>query len=119
MINLFATLNRLHDWTYELGFTEAAYNFQSDNFSKGGTGGDPVLGNAQAGPLTAEGGAAYLAEPAATPADGTSPAVESYLWQPVAATFYGPCVDGDFDASLAARWYGRALADRMVAGPTA
>ena len=117
MINLFATLNRLHDWTYDLGFTEGRYNFQAENFGKGGSGGDAVLGDAQAAALDAGGGAAYLAVPAATPPDGTPPTVEMHLWQPVAATFYGPCVDGDFDASVIAHAFGRATADRMAAGP--
>ena len=49
--NLFAMHNRLHDFAYYLGFTEAAWNGQQNNF---GTpppflGNDPVTGNAQAG----------------------------------------------------------------------
>ena len=34
---------------YEVGFTEKAGNFQSDNFRRGGKGGDPVLAEAQDG----------------------------------------------------------------------
>jgi len=29
---LFATNNRMHDWSYNLGFTEQAFNLQVDNF---------------------------------------------------------------------------------------
>ena len=62
--NLFAMHNRLHDFAYYLGFTEAAWNGQQNNF---GTpppflGNDPVTGNAQAGGIT--GGS--RASPAAT-----------------------------------------------------
>ena len=34
------------------GFDEAAGNFQQDNFNRGGSGGDPVKGNARAGGRT-------------------------------------------------------------------
>ena len=52
--NLFAMHNALHDFAYYLGFTEAAWNGQQNNF---GTpppflGNDPVTGNAQAGGIT-------------------------------------------------------------------
>ena len=33
--NLFAGHNRFHDWSYRLGFTEANYNLQQDNFGAG------------------------------------------------------------------------------------
>ena len=42
----------MHDWAYDLGFTETAFNMQVDNFGKGGAPGDPELGNAQGGALT-------------------------------------------------------------------
>jgi hypothetical protein len=47
--NLFAMHNRMHDWSYNLGFTEATWNMQRDNFGLGGLGNDPEQGNAQAG----------------------------------------------------------------------
>lgn len=40
--NLFYWVNVAHDRFYALGFNEAARNFQSDNFGKGGAAGDPV-----------------------------------------------------------------------------
>ena len=49
MANLHAMHNRMHDWSYRLGFTETAWNMQSDNGDRGGLGGDPERGNAQAG----------------------------------------------------------------------
>jgi len=41
--NAFYTANVVHDIAYRYGFTEQAFNFQSNNFGKGGEGGDPVL----------------------------------------------------------------------------
>ncbi|KAK0450465.1 metalloprotease [Desarmillaria tabescens] len=40
--NAFYIINRAHDFLYQYGFTEAAYNFQQDNFGNGGQGGDRV-----------------------------------------------------------------------------
>jgi len=40
--NAFYVINTVHDFTYRYGFTEAAFNFQNDNFSKGGAGNDRV-----------------------------------------------------------------------------
>ena len=34
--NLFAMHNRMHDWSYHLGFTESAWNLQEFNFGRGG-----------------------------------------------------------------------------------
>jgi hypothetical protein len=41
--NLFYLNNVAHDHFYQLGFTEAAGNFQDANFGAGGAGGDPVF----------------------------------------------------------------------------
>lgn len=37
----------MHDLTYHYGFTEAAGNFQLENFGKGGKGKDPIIAYAQ------------------------------------------------------------------------
>ncbi|MDY7090676.1 MAG: M36 family metallopeptidase, partial [Actinomycetota bacterium] len=50
--NLFAMHNRMHDWSYHLGFTEATWNTQDDNGTAGGLGNDYEQGNAQAGGIT-------------------------------------------------------------------
>lgn len=47
IVNLFHRNNWLHDVLYKLGFDEASANFQDDNFGLGGTGGDPLLADAQ------------------------------------------------------------------------
>jgi hypothetical protein len=40
---LFYYTNWIHDYSYGLGFTEAARNYQNDNFGNPGSGGDAVL----------------------------------------------------------------------------
>ncbi|WP_185290214.1 T9SS-dependent M36 family metallopeptidase [Chryseobacterium lactis] len=44
--NLFYMNNKLHDIFYQFGFTETARNFQTNNFGKGGIGGDAVKAEA-------------------------------------------------------------------------
>src|SRR4029450_709448 len=39
---LFFASNFVHDFFYDLGFDEAAGNFQQDNFGRGGTGGGRI-----------------------------------------------------------------------------
>lgn len=46
VIQLFYTLNKLHDISYQFGFTESAGNFQKNNFKNGGKDGDEVIANA-------------------------------------------------------------------------
>ena len=52
LANLTAMHNRMHDWSYKLGFTETAWNAQVDNFGLGGLGNDPEHGNGQDGGIT-------------------------------------------------------------------
>jgi hypothetical protein len=119
IINLFAGHNRMHDWSYHLGFTERNFNMQVDNLGRGGRPGDPELGDAQAGALTG-GSPTYTGRDNAnqiTPNDGIPPITNMYLWQPVAGAFYPPCVDGDFDMTVIGHEYTHAISNRMVAGP--
>ena len=46
-VNAFYVVNSLHDIAYKYGFTEAAFNFQTNNFGKGGSGNDRVLVSVQ------------------------------------------------------------------------
>jgi hypothetical protein len=62
-----------HDTLYRHGFTEAAGNFQVNNFGKGGAGNDPVQAEAQDGSGTDNANFA-------TPADGQKPRMQMYLW---------------------------------------
>jgi len=71
--NLFFMNNNIHDVLYRHGFDEAAGNFQVDNFGKGGLGGDPVNAEAQDG--SGLDNANF-----ATPADGSRPRMQMFLW---------------------------------------
>lgn len=71
--------NVFHDRTYQLGFTEAARNFQNDNFGRGGAGADRVRGELQDSSGTNN--ANFL-----TPADGSRGRMQMYL-------FTGPTPD--------------------------
>ncbi|MEV6110082.1 M36 family metallopeptidase [Streptomyces sp. NPDC051940] len=119
--NLFAMHNRMHDFSYQLGFTERTWNLQEENFKRGGKQNDLEQGNAQAGGVTG-GPPAFAARDNAnqiTPPDGHPPITNMYLWQPIAGSFYAPCVDGDYDMSVIGHEYTHAISNRMVAGPNA
>ena len=117
--NLFAMHNRMHDWSYHLGFTEATWNLQDNNFQVAPKQGDPEQGNAQAGGVSG-GPPAFAARDNAnqiTPRDGRPPITNMYLWQSIAGAFYAPCVDGDFDMTVVGHEYTHAITNRMIAGP--
>jgi hypothetical protein len=117
--NLFSMHNRMHDFSYLLGFTEDNWNAQSSNF--GITDplreNDPVIGDAQAGaklpPPGVYAGARNNAN-MATQQDGTSSVTNMYLWQPVAGSFYPPCVDGDYDAGVIGHEYTHMIENRTI-----
>jgi extracellular elastinolytic metalloproteinase len=116
-VNLFAQHNRMHDWSYFLGFTERHWNAQDSNFGTGGTAErDPLLGDVQAGAVdggfpsyTGRDNANMIPLP-----DGVPPVTNMYLWQPVAGAFYAPCVDGDFDMAVIGHEYGHLIESRMI-----
>ncbi|WP_459973046.1 M36 family metallopeptidase [Nocardioides pyridinolyticus] len=114
--NLFVSHNRMHDWSYFLGFTERTSNLQMSNFGNTGPDreNDPEYGNAQAGRRTFNGrdNANQL-----TLQDGIAPITNQYLWQPLAGAFYAACTDGAYDMAVVAHEYGHAISNRMVAGP--
>jgi hypothetical protein len=115
--NLFVMHNRMHDWSYHLGFTEENYNMQQSNFGNTGPDreNDPEIGQAQGGrrtPIFGRDNANQL-----TPPDGIAPITNQYLWQPLAGAFYSPCVDGAYDMAVVAHEYTHAITNRMIAGP--
>jgi extracellular elastinolytic metalloproteinase len=126
--SLFSSHNRLHDWSYFLGFTELNYNLQDNNFGNRADGmlptageGDPEVGNVQAGALTG-GAPSYLGRDNAnqiTLQDGVPGITNQYLFQPIAGAFYAPCTDGDYDMSVIGHEYNHAISNRMVGGPDA
>lgn len=42
-VNAFYVINSVHDVTYRYGFVERAFNFQNNNFGRGGNQGDRVI----------------------------------------------------------------------------
>jgi extracellular elastinolytic metalloproteinase len=108
--NLFYLNNVVHDVLYTAGFDEAAGNFQANNFGLGGAGNDAVNAEAQ------DGGGTDNAN-FATPADGSAPRMQMYLW-----TGSGP--DAYFQATapaaVAGRYNGKAatFGGALAAGST-
>ena len=47
VVQMFYIMNRYHDTLYQLGFTEAAFNFQDNNFGRGGVAGDRIRSEGQ------------------------------------------------------------------------
>ena len=119
--NLFAMHNRMHDWSYQLGFTEETWNMQQSNGTHGALGNDAERGQAQSGGRA--GGDPAQGFPSRDNAnqssgpDGTIPVTNMYLWQPIPGGFYAPCVDGDYDQSVIGHEYTHAITGRAIAGP--
>ncbi|GAA4694771.1 M36 family metallopeptidase [Nocardioides conyzicola] len=117
--NLFASHNRMHDYSYYLGFTEDNYNLQLSNRGHGGVAGDAEVGNAQAGAISG-GSPTYLGRDNAnqiTLNDGVPGITNQYLFQPIAGSFYSPCTDGALDMSIVGHEYTHAISNRMIGGP--
>lgn len=118
---LFYYTNVMHDWLYGHGFDEASGNFQVDNFGRGGSGGDPVLAEAQDGyEFACDDGNATPNETTdrcqnnanfGTPGDGSSPRMQMYMWIPPR-----PFRDGDLDGDVIAHEYGHGVSSRLVGG---
>ncbi|MCB9055448.1 MAG: M36 family metallopeptidase [Chitinophagales bacterium] len=103
--NLFYWNNIIHDITYLYGFDEVSGNFQNDNMGRGGAGGDYVIGDAQ------DGGGTNNAN-FATPADGSRPRMQMYIWTPT-----NPDRDGDADNSIIVHEFGHGISNRLTGGP--
>jgi extracellular elastinolytic metalloproteinase len=116
-VNLFVAHNRMHDWSYYLGFTERNWNAQDYNFglTERRQENDPIIGNVQAGAQPAGGSQRNNANMITLP-DGQSSVTNMYFWQPQAAIgpFYAPCVDGDYDMGVIGHEYGHMIENRMI-----
>ena len=89
-VALFYYNNVLHDYLYEIGFTEQFWNFQMDNFGKGGSGSDHVSTQVMDG--SGVNNANF-----GTPADGSGPRMQMYLFTEAQRRS-----DGDFDFDVIA-----------------
>lgn len=103
-VQLFYWGNWVHDRLYELGFTEAAGNFQKDNFGRGGLGNDAVQADAQ------DGSGFNNANFTPTP-DGVPGRIQMFLWDAPE-----PDRDGDFDNEVIIHEYVHGLSTRLVGG---
>ena len=116
--NLFVSHNRMHDYSYYLGFTEENYNLQVENGGNGGVPGDPEIGNAQAGAVGGlQSGLGRDNANQITLQDGVPGITNQYLFQPIAGAFYAPCTDGGLDMGIVGHEYTHAITNRMVGGP--
>jgi hypothetical protein len=105
VVQLFYLNNWMHDRLYQLGFTEAAGNFQSNNFGRGGAAGnDAVQADAQ------DGGGTDNAN-FSTPHDGSPGRMQMYIFGNPS-----PRRDGDFDAEIVLHEYTHGLSNRRVGG---
>ena len=110
--NLFVMHNRMHDFSYFLGFTEQNWNAQSSNFgnTESWQEGDPLIGDAQSGAQTTTRDNANMS----TMPDGASSVTNMYFWQPIAGSFYAPCVDGDYDQGVIGHEFTHMIENRMI-----
>ena len=100
--NLFYYNNVMHDFSYNLGFTETARNFQVNNFGRGGTGNDSVRAEAQDGSGTNNANFA-------TPPDGSRPRMQQYLF-----TAPAPDRDSSVDGDVVFHEYGHGISNRLI-----
>ena len=103
---LFYIANVYHDELYRLGFTEAARNFQNDNFGRGGAGGDRI--SAQAQDCSGVNNANF-----STPADGARPQMQMYLWSNP-----NPDIDGSLDADVVIHELTHGVSNRLHGNST-
>jgi Zn-dependent metalloprotease len=100
--NLFYYNNIMHDFSYNLGFTETARNFQTNNYGRGGIGNDSVRAEAQDGSGTNNANFA-------TPPDGQRPRMQQYLF-----TTPSPDRDSSMDADVVFHEYGHGISNRLI-----
>lgn len=94
VIQMFYIMNWYHDEMYRLGFTEAARNFQDNNFGRGGSGADRISAQGQDnnGCQTPP---CFNNANFSAPADGTRGQMQMYLWSGP-----NPDRDGTADADI-------------------
>lgn len=110
--NLFYWANRAHDLFHASGFDEASGNFQLDNFGRGGSGGDPIMANAQFGSTNFGGpllnNAFYTSYGRE---DGTPSGIHMYLVQDFNN---GLVSDGSYDSEVMIHEYAHGVSNRLV-----
>jgi extracellular elastinolytic metalloproteinase len=102
VLNIFYYNCFMHDFAYQLGFDENHFNFQQDNFGRGGIPNNPVNAQSHPGPVT---GTANMS----TPPAGTSPTMNMGL---VTETNRHTA----FDSSVVFHEYTHGITNRLIAG---
>jgi len=104
VVNAFYWCNWYHDKLYQFGFTEAAGNFQLDNFGRGGAAGDPVM-------VDVQDGAGFNNAQFSTSGDGLSPRLSLFI-------FNGPrpARDSALDTQIILHENTHGLSNRRVGG---
>ncbi len=111
-VSLFYWINRAHDLFYQLGFDEAAGNYQQDNFGKGGAGGDPIRAFSQYGAaanIRANLNNAVFLRFGLN--DGARAEIRMYLAALSPTRFF---VDGSLDADVMIHEYTHGVSGRLV-----
>jgi hypothetical protein len=110
VVGLFYLTNFAHDYFYELGFDEAAGNFQVDNFGRGGLGGDWVFSDAQDGAGVCN--ANFVPAP-----DGVPGRMQMFVWHgEVNCSTSAPARDGSLDGDIVIHEYAHGVSTRLVGG---
>jgi len=113
--NLFYWVNLAHDRFYALGFNEAARNFQSDNFGKGGVPGDPVRADTLRGAkLDPASGQMVRNNAYFSPTlEGTPPLLAMLMWN---STINGSPrdLDASYDAGVILHEYTHGVSTRLA-----
>lgn len=98
--NLFFWSNFIHDFSYHMGMTEAAGNFQQNNYGNGGAGNDPMIARAQAAANTGSANNAFYSH---SP-DGASGSINMFVWKNSGSKFLkveAPAdIAGDYETIL-------------------
>jgi Zn-dependent metalloprotease len=100
--NLFYYNNVMHDFSYNLGFTETSGNFQTNNYGRGGLANDSVRAEAQDGSGTNNANFA-------TPPDGQRPRMQQYLF-----TSPNPDRDSSVDGDVVFHEFGHGISNRLI-----
>jgi extracellular elastinolytic metalloproteinase len=108
--NLFYWNNILHDVSYRYGFDEASGNFQVNNYGHDGLGNDYVQAEAQDGSGTNNANFG-------TPADGSRPRMQMYLWTST-TTANQRLIDGDLDSGVIIHEGTHGISNRLTGGPS-
>lgn len=105
--NLFYWTNLVHDVFYHYGFDEVSGNFQSNNYGRGGLGGDHVLAFAQDSAFSFN--AAFFTGP-----DGEPGKMRMGYWK----LGSNPTKDGSLDNGIVAHELGHGISTRLTGGPS-